>query len=307
MGLWVFAEQQRIPLIGLIRFCTCAFGQTVSPKTQKLILKNFENVHSQLSHHNRLHTSSLRSSVHGIFSRIYDSHHVIVIDRTVEVTERRVFTAHLRFLLGIILLSCIQSVVNENVDINTLARIVKFFRKRYVFVGQYAVAINVPKEQCQSGFNPSESTFLKNDKSEKVKPYIKPDSKVVYKGTELIAAGRHKDAHSEYLLMNPPNKSPLTHLMNKKKDGCVIFYTLNSPCIDKCLNSDIIIKGLNELKAYQGIKAFVYTYIFKNDQNHKNLQKELKKIAQRVPLYRCNKEGCNSCGETVIDECIKAD
>ncbi len=37
----------------------------------------------------------------------------------------------MKVLLGIILLSCVQSVVNENVDINTLSRIQRFFHYRY--------------------------------------------------------------------------------------------------------------------------------------------------------------------------------
>ncbi len=178
--------------------------------------------------------------------------------------------------------------------------------------GQYAVAINVPKEQCQSGFYPSNNNFLKNDTSDKVKPKIQPGSKVVYEGTELIAAGRHTDAHSEHLLMNPPKKSPLTSLMNKKKDGCVVFYTLISPCIDRCLNNnekDNIIPGLDELQAYQGIKAFAYTHIYINDKNKTNLNEKLQIIADRVPLYRCNPQGCILCGEPgsneiVIDQCL---
>ncbi|XP_073674410.1 uncharacterized protein [Garra rufa] len=205
-----------------------------------------------------------------------------------------VFAARLRVLLGIILLSCIQSVVNENVDINTLSRIQRFFHNNYEN-GQYGVAINVPKEQCQSGFKPSTNNFLLKDKSENVKPFIQPDSKYVYRGTELIAAGRHKEAHSEYLLMNPPKTSALSNLLNKKKDGCVVFYTLLSPCVDKCLNSDVVIEGLKELKAYQGIKAFAYTHIYENDQNNKDLHTKLKKISDRVPLYRCNQQGCIFC------------
>ncbi len=37
----------------------------------------------------------------------------------------------MKVLLGIILLSCVQSVVNENVDINTLSRIQRTFHFRY--------------------------------------------------------------------------------------------------------------------------------------------------------------------------------
>lgn len=100
--------------------------------------------------------------------------------------------------------------------------------------------------------------------------------------------------------MNPPNDSPMTDLMNKNKDGCVIFYTFYSPCINTCLNSNHrrnIIQSLEELKAYQGIKAFVYNNIFGNDKNNRNLGTKLREIASRVPLYRCTRDGCVLCGQ----------
>ncbi len=111
--------------------------------------------------------------------------------------------------------------------------------------------------------------------------------------------------------MNPPNNSPLTELMNRRNDGCVVFYTLNSPCINRCLNNNNhnknIIPGLDRLSAYQGIKAFVYTYIYRHDQNKPNLRQKLQMIANRVPLYRCNQQGCILCGGPggrVIDQCL---
>ncbi len=112
--------------------------------------------------------------------------------------------------------------------------------------------------------------------------------------------------------MNPPNNSPLTELMNRRNDGCVVVYTLISPCINRCLNNnhnDNIIPGLNKLSAYQGIKAFVYTYIYRHDQNKTNLHEKLQMIADHVPLYRCNQQGCILCGEPgtngrVIDQCL---
>lgn len=159
--------------------------------------------------------------------------------------------------------------------------------------------------QCGKGFIPSTSNFLNEElEKENVKNIIKADENPVYEGKELIAAGVQKKpnpAHSEFLLMNPPNNSPLTRLLNKRKDGCVVFYTLNSPCIDTCLNAKNtynIIEGLNKLKAYQGTKAFAFKNIWIHDQNRQNeLKEKLKEITSRIPLYRCNGGACTLCGK----------
>lgn len=178
--------------------------------------------------------------------------------------------------------------------------------------GQHAVAINVPKYQCQSGFNPQNTPFLINDPPGTVKQYTRPNSVNVYRGCQVIAAGFATNAHSEHLLLNPPNHSPLTHLMNTNRDGCVVFYTLNSPCDQFCLNSNSgrnILQSLVEINAYNGIKAFVFSYIYNNYRNGTNIGTELQKIADRVPLYRCNRDGCILCGRPgsnipVIDQCL---
>uniref|UniRef100_A0A672L478 Uncharacterized protein n=1 Tax=Sinocyclocheilus grahami TaxID=75366 RepID=A0A672L478_SINGR len=199
-----------------------------------------------------------------------------------------------------------QSVEGEPVDIETLAKITRFFSSEVSFhftevkVRQYAVAINVPKTQCENGFIPS--TFLKEDKNVNVKNIISADERPVYEGKELIAAGVQKTpntAHSEFLLMNPPNNSPLTNLLNKRKDGCVVFYTLNSPCMNTCLSGKYkITGGLDKLKAYKGIKAFAFKNIWMQDQNRQDeLSEKLKVIASRIPLYRCKSNKCTLCGE----------
>ncbi|XP_051535227.1 uncharacterized protein LOC127429909 [Myxocyprinus asiaticus] len=210
-----------------------------------------------------------------------------------------VFTLLQRVILVIFLLPlCTESVKGETVDINTLGRIHTFFHENYE-IGQYAVAINVPKEQCQANFSPSKKNFLKDDKGENVKNIIKNDINPVYKGTELIAAGVQRNpytAHSEFLLLS----SPLTYLLNKGKDRCVVFYTLNSPCINTCLSGKYNIKpGVDKLQSYQGMKAFVFTNIWTHDQDRKKVLKEkLKLIADSVPLFRCkNKRSCVLCGK----------
>ncbi|XP_051719353.1 uncharacterized protein si:dkey-96g2.1 isoform X2 [Ctenopharyngodon idella] len=224
-----------------------------------------------------------------------------------------VFNVPLRvLLLGIVLLSCIQSVVNQNVDRETLSRIQGYFRNNFYNNGQYAVAINVPQQQCQRGFSPTRFNFLTHDPSATVRLNTVPNSMNVYRGRQVIAAGFHTNAHSEHLLMNPTNNSPLTNLMNTNRDGCVVFYTLNSPCLNRCLNNNNInniLQSLVELNAYNGIKAFVYTSIYTYDQNSRGLRNGLQQIANRVPLYRCDRGSCILCGRPgsniqVIDQCL---
>ncbi|KAK2894612.1 hypothetical protein Q8A67_011841 [Cirrhinus molitorella] len=219
-------------------------------------------------------------------------------------TPSQVFTVLSSALLLVSLLPlCTQSVDNE-VDQNTLYRITEFFRQTYE-IGQFAVTINVPMNQCENGFIPSTSpVFLTQDRNVNVKIIISVDNYPVYNGIELIAAGIQKTptpAHSEFLLMNPLNASPLTVLLNKRNDGCVIFYTLNSPCINTCLSTTNwynIIPGLDKLQAYQGIKAFAFSNIWIHDQNNINeLKEKLQEIASRIPLYRCFGGACTLCGK----------
>lgn len=183
-------------------------------------------------------------------------------------------------------------------------------------IGQYAAAINVPVEQCQPNFNPSTKNFLTSDPSENVKNVIRGDTNPVYIGTKLIAAGvqtKPNPSHSEFLLLNPVNNSPLTHLLNKEKNACVVFYTLNSPCMNTCLNGKYnIIQGVNELSNYQGMKAFVFKNIWTHDQGEdkkEQLRQNLKTIADRVPLFRCRNNACILCGEPnsingIREECL---
>ncbi|KAA0701742.1 hypothetical protein E1301_Tti023108 [Triplophysa tibetana] len=150
--------------------------------------------------------------------------------------------------------------------------------------GQFALAINVPKEQCKEGYD--ESSFLKDYKGDEVKAKIGKDNNNIYNGKDLIAAGTTKDEHSEFLLMaRNGEESALESLLKNREDGCVIFYTLLSPCIDGCLKNENIISGLQKLKEHTGIKAFVFTHIYVNDKDKENLKDELTKIADYVPLY----------------------
>ncbi|XP_016098021.1 uncharacterized protein [Sinocyclocheilus grahami] len=225
-------------------------------------------------------------------------------------------------LLLFLLLGWTESVEGDNVDINTLASIINFFEENYKRVDgdkyprQYATAINVQKHQCQQNFNPSQNNFLTQEEAVNVKNAITDDTKALYQGAELIAAGTKKvviskkkqyNMHSESLLLNPADNSPMTKLLNKRKDGCSVFYTFESPCLDTCLDatgSHSILKALENWKEHDGIKAFVFKNFWKFDTK-KDLQTKFKQIVAHVPLYRCVSENqCYACkgeGNTRID------
>lgn len=103
-----------------------------------------------------------------------------------------------------------------------------------------------------------------------MKDVIGKNDDSIYNGEELIAAGVTKDKHSEILLMaRNGGESALTSLLKKRQNGCVIFYTLLSPCIDGCLQNEEVLLGLMNLKQHAGIKAFVFTHIFDKDKKKK--------------------------------------
>ncbi|XP_052472485.1 uncharacterized protein LOC128029053 [Carassius gibelio] len=232
------------------------------------------------------------------------------------------FTVFLSGLLLLLLLNWTESVEDDNVDINTLARIINFIEENYKRVDgdqhprQYATAINVPKNQCQQNFIPSQNNFLTQEDAVNVKNAITDDTKALYQGAELIAAGTKKvviskkkqyNMHSESLLLNPADNSPMTKLLNKRKDGCSVFFSFESPCLDTCLDASgrhSILRGLENWKEHSGIKAFVFKNFWKFDTK-KDLQTKFKQIVAHVPLYRCVSENqCYACkgeGNTPID------
>ncbi|XP_043114692.1 uncharacterized protein LOC122358839 [Puntigrus tetrazona] len=228
------------------------------------------------------------------------------------------------FLSGSLLLFLLSDWTEsvDTVDIKTLARIINFFEQNYKRVDengnphQYAVAINVPKHQCQQNFKPT--NFLTKENATKVRNAINNETNGLYIGRELIAAGRKKVAqrsyykHSEYLLLNPVNKSPMTRLLNyRKKDSCSVFYTFYSPCVKSCLNAtsnNNILGALRRWNRHGGIKAFVFKNIYVQDLD-KDLQTEFLKIAAQVPLYRCPVENqCYACygeqNDTIDARCL---
>ncbi|RXN35666.1 paired box Pax-3 [Labeo rohita] len=97
------------------------------------------------------------------------------------------------FLNGLLLLFLLhhwtESVEGQKMNLTTLARIIDFFEENYTdtTVESYAVAINVPKNQCQGKFDPSNKLFMTlKKKATDVKNAIYKTTNKFYKGYSQV-------------------------------------------------------------------------------------------------------------------------
>ncbi|XP_036454229.1 uncharacterized protein LOC118827116 [Colossoma macropomum] len=183
---------------------------------------------------------------------------------------------------------------SQNVNLRALEKIINYTQTWYSpgRGRQFAVAMNVPAHYC-NGSSELDIGFLNRDNPYEIRTELRDNH--IYEGVDLIAATQREDNtgnfyHSEYLLLNHPHpeQSRMKELLNVDADGCVIFYTYNSPCKHTCLNEDAernIHNAVRMLGEHQGPKAFVYNQIFQNDDQ--DLEEHLARINAFVPVYRC--------------------
>lgn len=245
------------------------------------------------------------------------------------------------YLISLLFCGLFAVEVNEK----SLAKIIGVFEAKYKPSGQtssgdgvqYAVAINVPATECGATFD--QNSFLSQDNADTVKKDLKANN--LYQGQQLVAAtpkGKSSSSkiHSEraLLMCDGYNQAvtPVQNLLNKRKDGCVVFYTYNSPCLDYCLNqakdenerkreaaqrgrgkTDVapavekcILNSLSMLSGHGGPKAFVFSQVYRNDKNKPDLAAALKKVAEQVPLYKCATNTCVKClsGNQIVNQCL---
>lgn len=158
--------------------------------------------------------------------------------------------------------------------------IVKNFENQLGNVGQYAVAFRVEKNKCLQGSDYPSQKLLTEVKQ-------KLQKNEVYVSSNLIAAKADKDKqdHSEFRL-----KNYLKNILNGK-DECVVYFTVNSPCLNKCVSDSweySIKDNLKLLQKYEGIKAFAFKIVWREDKKEEVINR-LKTIAPDVPYYQCEK------------------
>ncbi|KAI4882222.1 hypothetical protein NFI96_025670, partial [Prochilodus magdalenae] len=237
-----------------------------------------------------------------------------------------VLSRALRVLLLCFLSSCLRETETAEVDQNTLAFIIKYIHQKYYPGEQFAVAINIPAEYCSGKIKTEDlQSVLKDDKPSDVKTAIIEYG--TYFGTYLIGAttvldtkspknkhtGKYPNLHSEYLLLKHPSseESAMKDLLNKGKEGCVIFYTFMSPCDGTCLNKEMdrnILDALSIFVKHEGPKAFVYNTLFYYKEI--GIKEHGVEINNNVPLYRCYPVShvyeCHHCvdGGKINEKCL---
>nr|XP_033803175.1 uncharacterized protein LOC117361652 [Geotrypetes seraphini] len=173
--------------------------------------------------------------------------------------------------------------------------------------GQHAYILKFTQEECNTLNDNVLEGVLEHDTATKVAKALQNGD--VYEGTRMVIA-KPKDnknymEHAEYRLLNPikaNQKSAVQKLLDKQPvNGCVIFYSLISPCVNKCLNTENRREIMRYMNVFDDIgnnyKVFVYKLIY---NVVKQLQKEQvwnswKKLNQKMPLYRCDLRDCFQC------------
>ncbi|KAL7849468.1 hypothetical protein SRHO_G00210910 [Serrasalmus rhombeus] len=179
--------------------------------------------------------------------------------RRVPIGALRVFTLRLLSL-------CLKITEAQNVDLNTLARIISDIHEVYhPDIGpQYAVAINIPAAMCGPGNHHVAEFLRERNHPPDVKERL--NAREIYQSNTMIGA-TPRNAHSEYRLLRDPDqaRSRMMNLLNQAGEQCVIFYTYYSPCTNTCTNpvgNFTILEAIQMFHRHQGPKAFVYNQHF---------------------------------------------
>ncbi|XP_047676664.1 uncharacterized protein LOC125145910 [Tachysurus fulvidraco] len=201
--------------------------------------------------------------------------------------------------LGFVLLFLLST---AGAEVTNLRNIIDHLKNTYGVNGQYALGINVLDTYCTSD-GKLDQNFLSQDEANNVKNGMNSEERI-YNGVELVGArprpfgDKGFNIHSEYLLLRGSDPSPMQKLLNKRKNGCTVFFTLNSPCVNTCSTpgkEHSIIPALNMFNSHNGPKAFVFSQIWHHDVGKTEWSDNILQIEKRIPVYRCDNSGCVRC------------
>ncbi|XP_026994663.2 uncharacterized protein LOC113637918 [Tachysurus fulvidraco] len=200
--------------------------------------------------------------------------------------------------LGFVLLFLLSTA--SGAEVTNLKNIINHLQKTYGIDSQYALGINVLDKYCTSD-GQLDQNFLSQDGPIQVQNAINSNERM-YIGEDLVGARtktvKRVRIHSEYRLLGGSDPSPMQNLLNKRKNGCTVFFTLNSPCVQSCSTPEgprSIIKALDMFKNHNGPKAFVFNQIWDHDKGTPEWKNNIGEIEKRIPVYLCDNSECIRC------------
>ncbi|KAK7156096.1 hypothetical protein R3I94_006233 [Phoxinus phoxinus] len=206
---------------------------------------------------------------------------------------------------------CVQRIQGD-VNPAVLARMIQYFddnvQPRTKSDVQYAIAISVPQSQCTDEQSDIQTVFSREDAEQLRNNLTNGEKCVLCTPSQNVIAARPTPKpveHAEHFLLYPVGNSPMDKLLAlADQNSCIVFYSYNSPCVTKCIQSkDNILPGLSNWKNIRkdAMNVFVYEKIWQKDTWRKDMEKDLLKIHAEVPLYRCdindNVMQCQNCVE----------
>lgn len=211
-------------------------------------------------------------------------------------------------LTALCLWSCVLTVTPLNQV--QVGRITNYIEQN-IFMGlsdQYAYFVKFTVEECNKDLQTQDlDTALNVDKSAGIRGKVV--NKEIYEGNRMVAASYVKmkkyDIHSESRLLNNlpgSTKSPISKLLETTPAaGCVVFFSLNSPCVQTCTDPEgkyNIIDKLNKVNLPESnSRAFAYTKVF--DKDKKKPEDEVWKnwgaLNAKMTLLRCSGNNCIKC------------
>lgn len=193
---------------------------------------------------------------------------------------------------------------------------------------QVALIVKLTNKECSirtNKTNPDLITDIPEDFFNAIKKYDNIDKmkdemnkNVIYTGNRILMAtsknvtksiNRKKTTyteHAEYRLLTPGKHSPVENFMsNNPMVTRVIFYSLISPCVNKCINGNIHYSIMDSLRSnFKTLadRAFVYRFVFRPDMerlNDTNTRQEIINawggLDQIMPLFHCIGGTCKQC------------
>ncbi|XP_044845280.1 uncharacterized protein LOC123350670 [Mauremys mutica] len=186
---------------------------------------------------------------------------------------------------------------------------------KYGFTTEYAFAVSLNKSYCQNATDIK--AVLPLDELRAMQAAINEGDRLYNpsQGNIVAAAVPNKPReHAERRLLQGDQDSPVSKLLARtsrenNNNICLIFFTLNSPCVGKCLNDKTqynILQPVSDIfgSIRDNYKAFVFQKIwYERNETRESLLKAWHQM-KNVPLYRCDNTGCKDCFGNNPDACM---